>query len=312
MTHHQNNPLPTALQFLFIPTGLMLAFFVWPLLQTVWMSLHDYSHHIQSPAFIGLGNYTRLFQNPEFWQATWNTALLWLLVVPALVILPVFLAALVNQPLPGVSGFRLLLYLPVVVSMVVVGLAWKWLYAQDGLLNALLTQFNLPAINWLLDPKIALVAVAIVIIWKGAAYYMMMYVSQLQSQSKTLYEAASLDGANRWQQLWHVTIPHLRPMMLFVLMISTIGCLKVFTEIYVLTGGGPLGQTQTLVYFIYTRAFDYLDLGTACAAGLVFMLILGSISLVQFKLGQQRDGGTRQNQTKQEKQIKHIKEGGFA
>lgn len=269
-----------------LPLLLMVAFFVYPLFQTVWMSLHDYSHNIQSPAFIGLANYTHLFANPEFWQASWNTALLWLLVVPALVILPIFLATLVNQPLPGVSGFRLLLYLPVVVSMVVVGLAWKWLYAQDGLLNALLAKIGIAPINWLLDPNIALIAIAIVIVWKGAAYYMMMYVSQLQSQNQSLYEAASLDGANRWQQLWHVTLPHLRPMMLFVLMISTIGCLKVFTEIYVLTGGGPLGQTQTLVYFIYTRAFDYLDLGTACAAGLVLMLVLGSISFVQFKLGQ--------------------------
>lgn len=280
--HNRVSPL-NALQFLSLPILLMGAFFVWPLLQTVWMSLHDYSHDLQTPAFIGLSNYTQLLANPEFWQATKNTVLLWLWVVPTLVILPIFMAALVNQPLPLMGGLRLVLYLPVVVSMVVVGLAWKWLYAQDGLLNEILGRFGIPTINWLLDPNIALFAVALVIIWKGAAYYMMMYVSQLQSQSNSLYEAASLDGANRLQQLWYITIPHLRPMMLFVSMISTIGCLKVFTEIYVLTGGGPLGQTQTLVYFIYKRAFDYLDLGTACAAGLLFMLILGSLSWVQFK-----------------------------
>jgi putative chitobiose transport system permease protein len=170
--------------------------------------------------------------------------------------------------------------------MVVVGIAWKWLYAYDGLINYGLTLFGLPKTGWLVNPDIALWAVMLVIVWKGLAYYMMMYLAHLQSISQELYQAAEMDGASRFQKHWHITIPALWPTIIMVAIISTIGSLKVFTEIYVMTQGGPVGSTQTLVYQIYEQAFQSLDLGLASAGGLVLMVILIVMSLIQLRFSE--------------------------
>jgi len=253
------------------------------------MSLLDYGQNLVSPRFIGLGNYQTLFSNAEFWNACRNTLVFMLGVVPAMAILPIGLAVLLNTPLRGIAVFRLLIYLPVVISMVVVGIAWKWLYAKDGLLNDVLARLGFSPINWLVNPDIAMFAIMAVVVWKGVAYYMMMYLAQLQSTSKELYEAAKIDGASVWQSHWHVTLPHLRPTMLLVMVISTIGSLKAFTEMYVMTRGGPIGATETWVYFIYKRAFEHLDLGIACAAGLVLMLVLIGLSAIQLTVFKTED-----------------------
>nr|MBX2861896.1 sugar ABC transporter permease [Vampirovibrio sp.] len=258
--------------YLVAPLILMVCFFFVPCWQAFEMSLLDYGQDLYRPAFVGVDNYQRLFTSEAFWQALTNTLVFLLGVVPAMVALPIGLAVLLNGRITGMGVFRILIYLPVVVSMVVVGIAWKWLYAYDGLINYGLTQLGLPKVPWLVHPDIALAAVMIVVVWKGLAYYMMMYLANLQSLGQELYEAAEIDGAGLVQKHWHVTIPHLRPTMLLVALISTIGCLKVFTEIYVLTRGGPVGSTRTLVYYIYQQAFENLDLGIACAAGLVLMV----------------------------------------
>lgn len=265
-------------------------FFVGPMVAASWMSLLDYRHALSDPLFVGLENYARLLSSPPFWQAVWNTLLFWLAIVPAIVVLPLGLAVFLNRQFMGMGLVRLLLYLPVVTSLVVVGLAWKWLYARDGLINGLLTSIGLPAVDWLTHPDVALVAVSLVVIWKGLAYYMMMYLAHLQSLDDGQLEAARLDGANTWQRLVYVVVPHLRPMMAFVLVMSTIGTLKLFTEIYVLTGGGPLGRTQTWVYYLFEAAFGTLDLGLACAAGLLLMVVLLLVSWGQFKLMEATDG----------------------
>ncbi len=275
--------------YLAVPLILMGFFFFYPLFLTFKMSLFDYTHDLYHPEFIGFNNYIRLFSSAQFWQAASNTLIFMLGVVPAMMVLPILLAILVNGNLKGIQFFRVLIYLPVVVSMVVVGLAWKWMYAKDGIINHVLNSLHLPAIDWLVSPDIALYAVMIVIIWKGLAYYMMMYLAQLQSVPQELYEAAKIDGANALQSHWHVTLPHLRPTLLLVAIISTIGSLKVFTEIYVMTGGGPIGSTRTLVYYIYERAFENLDLGIASAAGLILMGVLLLLSLIQIKYFQKQE-----------------------
>jgi putative chitobiose transport system permease protein len=280
--------MPYAL--LALPIGALLIFFVAPMVSAGWMSLHDYRNELTQPAFVGLSNYGRLLVSPLFLQAAWNTLLFWLAIVPAMVVLPLGLAVFLNRQFVGMGVVRLLMYLPVVTSLVVVGLAWKWLYARDGLINGLLGMLNIPPVDWLTHPDVALVAVSLVVVWKGLAYYMMMYIAHLQSLDTNLLEAARLDGASQWQQLCHVTVPHLRPMMAFVLVMSTIGTLKLFTEIYVLTGGGPLGSTQTWVYYLYEQAFGYLDLGLACAAGLLLMVVLLLVSWGQFTLMEAADG----------------------
>lgn len=253
---------------------MMGLFFGIPLVMTAWMSLLDYSENLYTPAFVGLSNYNALFSSATFWGALKHTFVFLLGVVPSMVVLPIFLALLTNGNLPGISLFRSLIYLPVVVSMVVVGIAWRWLYAREGLLNWLLSLIGVSKVGWLVNPDIALFSVMLVVIWKGLAYYMMMYLAHLQTLSEQLHEAARIDGAGFWQRQWYITLPHLKPTMIMVAIISGIASLKAFTSMYVMTGGGPVSSTKTLVYFIYERAFENLDLGIACAAGMLLMLLL--------------------------------------
>jgi putative chitobiose transport system permease protein len=278
--------------YLILPALFMIGFFFLPLLMAFRISLSDYSHSIYQPALIGFANYTHLAHSSPFWNSLKNTFVFLLGVVPAMVVIPIFLALLLNGKLKGIAVFRSLIYMPVVISMVVVGIAWRWLYADDGLINWFLSLLHIDKIGWLVNPDIALYSVMIVVVWKGMAYYMMMYLAHLQSLSQELYEAAEIDGANLWQKHWNVTLPHLRPTMVMVGIISTIGSLKVFTEIYVMTRGGPVNATKTLVYYIYERAFENLDLGVASAAGIVLMLILLVFSILEMKLSPKEDAGS--------------------
>lgn len=272
--------------YLAIPLLLLVVFFIVPVVMAFQMSMLDYGQDLYNPDFVGLANYTKLAESPLFWNSLGVTFLFVLGVVPAMCTLPMILAILVNGQLKGISVFRTLIYIPVIVSMVVVGIAWKWLYAYDGLINYFLTLLNLPKVGWLVSPDIAVYAVMIVVIWKGLAYYMMMYLAHLQGIPQELYQAAEIDGANTWQKHWYVTLPSVWPTLVMVAIISTIGSLKIFTEIYVMTQGGPVGSTQTLVYYIYQRAFENLDLGVACAAGLVLMVILLVMSIIQMRFSE--------------------------
>lgn len=279
----------TPYYYLLLPAIFMLAFFVVPLVMAFQISLLDYSHDLYTPAFVGFKNYITLSQAEPFWSSLKNTFIFLLCVVPAMITLPIILALLVNGNLKGMTLFRSLIYIPVVTSIVVVGLTWKWMYADDGLFNWFLSLFHIPKVGWLVNPDVALYSVMIMVVWKGLAYYMMMYLAHLQSLSQDLYEAADIDGANLWQKHLNVTLPHLRPTMVMVAIISTIGCLKVFAEVYVMTRGGPVGATKTLVYYIYERAFENLDLGIASAAGIVLMLILLVLSVIEMQVSHKEE-----------------------
>lgn len=288
-----NNINLTGLQpwlYLALPLLGVFLFFYWPLGQAIESSLLDYSHDLYAPEFVGLANYQALFTNGTFWDSLLHTLIFWLGVLPALLILPIPMALLLNQPLTGVTVFRLLIYTPVLLSMVVVGLTWKWLLAYDGLFNSWLTALGLPKLPWLTHPVLALVAIGIVVVWKGLAYYMMLYLTQLQTLNKDLYEAAALDGAEGWKKHWYITLPHLRPTLLLALVLCSIGSFKLFTEVYVMTRGGPIQATETLVYFVYKKAFEELDLGLACAAGLVLALLLLGFAWLQLKCFDEQEG----------------------
>jgi putative chitobiose transport system permease protein len=266
--------------YLALPLSLLLVFFLLPLLWAFWMSCFDYTT-LWAPRFIGFDHYSALLHSAEFWQCLKNTVILAFLVVPAMIILPLPIAVLVNQSLRGMALFRAVLYFPVLISAVVAAILWKWLYAEKGLINFALTSVGLPAVDWLVSPDWVLLAIAIMIIWKGLGYYMMLYLASLQSVNQELYEAATVDGANAVQKHWAVTFPHLKSTMALVAIVSTIGLLKAFGEIYVLTKGGPVGSSMTLVYQIYETAFGLLDPGRASALGFVLMLILLALSSLQ-------------------------------
>ena len=199
-----------------------------------------------------------------------------------MVIIPLIVAILLNQKIKGVTLYKILIYLPVIVSIVVAAIAFKWLFAQQGVLNYALDIFHIPPQGWLTDPNIALYSVILVTVWKGIGYYMMIYLSALMGVPKDLYEACDVDGANTFVKHLTVTLPHLMPTIGLVTTVSSISAMKVFVEIYVMTKGGPLDSSKTIVYYIYERAFENLDLGFASAASVLLLIIVLVMSIVNF------------------------------
>ncbi len=266
--------------FLLPAAAVLIVFFFIPFFQTIWLSFFDYSSSIYNPSFNGIDNYIKLFKEPIFYKVMFNTFMYLIIAVPFLVIFPLFIAILINQKIKGITLYKILIYLPVIISIVVAAIAFKWLYANEGVLNYLLSVFNIDAIGWLTDTKWALFSVALVTIWKGIGYYMMIYLASLMSVPQDLYEAADIDGANFWHKHLTVTIPHIMPTIALVSTISTISAMKVFAEIYVMTKGGPLNSSKTIVYYIYERAFENLDLGYASALAVVLLIVVMIFSLI--------------------------------
>lgn len=254
-------------------------FFFIPFFQTFLLSFNDYSN-IYSAEYIGLQNYITLFKSPIFYKVMLNTFLYLILTVPILVTVSLFLAILINQKIRGVTLYKILIYFPVIVSIVVAAIAFKWLYAQHGILNYGLSVIGISPIGWITDPKYSLISVALVTIWKGLGYYMMIYLAALMSVPNDLYEACDIDGANFFQKHLTVTIPQIMPTVALVSTISAISALKVFAEIYVMTKGGPLNSSKTIVYYIYERAFENLDLGYSSALAVILLIIVMAFSLV--------------------------------
>lgn len=268
--------------YLFILPAIVILtiFFFIPFFQTIGLSFYNYSNSIYNPRFAGLQNYVQILHSGIFYQVMGNTFLYLIIAVPFLVIFPLFLAVLINQKIRGITLYKILIYLPVIVSIVVAAIAFKWLYAQEGILNYFVSLLGFNPIGWLTDSRFALLSVAIVTIWKGVGYYMMIYLAALMSVPQELYEACDIDGANFLTKHLTVTIPQILPTIALVSTISIISAMKVFVEIYVMTKGGPLNSSKTIVYYIYERAFENLDLGYASALAVVLLIVIMAFSLV--------------------------------
>lgn len=268
--------------YLFILPAIVILtiFFFIPFFQTIGLSFYNYSNSIYNPQFAGLQNYVQILHSGIFYQVMGNTFLYLIIAVPFLVIFPLFLAVLINQKIRGITLYKILIYLPVIVSIVVAAIAFKWLYAQEGILNYFVSLLGFNPIGWLTDSRFALLSVAIVTIWKGVGYYMMIYLAAIMSVPQELYEACDIDGANFLTKHLTVTIPQILPTIALVSTISIISAMKVFVEIYVMTKGGPLNSSKTIVYYIYERAFENLDLGYASALAVVLLIVIMAFSLV--------------------------------
>lgn len=266
--------------FLLPAVVILLLFFFIPFAETIILSFKDYSTDLYAPGFIGLDNYVTLLKSKEFYKVIWNTFLYLIGAVPILATVPLVLAILINQKIRCLNLYKVLIYLPVIVSIVVVAIAFKWLYATQGILNYIAELFGISAIDWLTSPDVAIWSVIIVTIYKGIGYYMMIYLSALIGAPKDLLEAAEVDGASLIQKHLNVTIPYLMPTIALVVTVSSISALKVFAEIYVMTRGGPLDSTKTIVYYIYERAFENLDLSLASAASVILLVIVMAFSAV--------------------------------
>ena len=234
--------------------------------------------------FVGLANFERLITDPMVRRVLITTFLYLVGVVPPIVLSSLGLAVLVNQGLPGRDLLRAAFYTPVLVSIVVAAIAFRWLYAENGLINgwlaALLGEAFTP-IGFLTSPLLALPAVMLVTLWKGMGYYMVIFLAGLQGIPRDLYEAAELDGSHGWRQHLDITLPLLRPYVTLVAVVSSIAATKVFEEVFLMTQGGPADATRTIVYYVYDQAFAELEISYACTLGLALFLLVLLLTLLR-------------------------------
>jgi putative chitobiose transport system permease protein len=255
-----------------------------PTLNAFYYSFTEY--HVFAPAeWIGLENYRTMAEDDKFWKSLGNSLKYFLITVPIITIVPLFLAMLVNRKIRGINLFRVLYYLPVITAMVAVAILWKFLYHPTGLINAFLNYIGIKSeINWLLNTKTALPAISILESWKAMGFYMLIYLAGLQMVSKELIEAAKIDGASKARIVWHVYLPQLRPVFAVTLVMATLGTIQMFTSVYIMTGGGPLDSTMSLPLYIYQTAFEELNMGYATAMGIVLWIILMILTIINYKI----------------------------
>jgi len=263
-------------------------FWLYPLIYAFYLSLCDYETLTSNTRFVGFDNYKRVFTDPLFWRALKNTAIFAFVTVPITTALALFFANLLNNKLVKFkSFFQSVFFVPSITSLVVISIVFVNLYSSDGYINNLLKFLHLPypKLGWLQNEYTALPAIMIMDIWMSTGYYMILFLAAMQSIPKEYYEVAELYSANAWQKFWKVTFPSIRPMFLFVIVLNSIKSFQIFVEIYIMTKGGPLNSTTTLVYLIYENAFVKIDqMGYASAiAFIVFFLLLG-LSFLQLKL----------------------------
>jgi putative chitobiose transport system permease protein len=242
---------------------------------------------LTAPQWVGWGNYEALFQDDLFWRGLRNS-FLYLIVTPILIALSIALAIVVNRKLRGIFIFRTLYYIPAVTSVVAVGMIFEFIFADpNGLINGVLLSTGLidRPINFLTHPDSTLISIMLVTIWRGIGFYMIIFLAALQAVPEELYEAAAIDGANRFQQHWYITVPGIRPSIIFVAIISSISALKVFEEIWVMTDGtaGLLDSALTLMFYLYRQAFVNLEMGYAAAIAVVFAIITMVFSFLNLR-----------------------------
>jgi ABC-type sugar transport system permease subunit len=274
--------------FLLVPLVAMVAFLFIPMVVSFWWSLTDYTG-LQAPQFVGLGNYIQLFtDDPIFIKTLINTTLFVLMGMGIGPSLGLLTALLLNQKVRFQSVFRTAYYLPVMTSLVVVSTIWVMLYNRNGLLNSVVTGLGFPKVGWLSDPKISLVSVALASIWQGFGFETVIFLAALQSIPRELYEAAMIDGADPVQRFWNITLPSLRHVILFVYIYGIIGSYQVFDQIYVMTAGGPVYSTSTIVHYLFTKFMDF-RLGYASAIAYILFAILVLFSFLQWRFFTERN-----------------------
>ena len=273
--------------YLFLAPGLIhfLIFTLFAVSFAFYISFHKWNIIQPAKPFVGLDNYVRLFSDPRFLRAVTNT-LLFMIGVPLNLLAGLSVALLLNTKVRGQGLYRTLFYIPVVTPLVVSSIIWKWVYQGDyGLLNSYLLKFHIieSKIVWLADPNLALPALIIMGIWGGTGGTMVIYLAGLQSIPEEMYDAAKVDGASAWQRLLYITIPLLRPTTFFLTITGVIGTFQIFTEVYIMTNGGPLNRTTTIGFYLYDRAFRQLDMGYATAMAFALFAMIFVFTVLQWK-----------------------------
>ena len=237
---------------------------------------------VTAPSFAGFDNLRLLVNDGRFWRAVANTFVFLSIHVPLQIVTALGLALALNRKLAGRGFWRAAFFLPVVISGAVVAILWSNLYATDvGLINKLLVKIGLTPVSWLTDPNTAMPAIAVMVTWKNVGFYVIIYLAGLQYIPRSCQEAIEIEGASAWQRFRYLTLPSLLPQTILVVTLSTINGFQLFIEPYVMTGGGPLRRTYSVVLYLYTNAFAYQKMGYAATIGVALALIIGAVVLVQ-------------------------------
>jgi len=286
--HFKNVYIPYL--FLLPAVGLLFLFLFVPVILSFLISFTNWNIYAFSDLsrinFIGLQNYISLFKDNVFWKAMMNTIIFAGVGVPANIVVALFMAVLLNESfLKGRTFFKASFFMPVITTLVAVAVIWRWIYNPEyGLLNYVLKLLSLPTQDWLGSTKFALPALILMSVWKNFGYNMVIFLAGLQTIPKSLYEASSIDGANKWEQFVYITLPSLKPTMFFVTIMSTIGYLQFFAEPYIMTKGGPLNSTLSVVYYLYQNGFKFFQLGYATSIAYILFLFIFILTLIQMKL----------------------------
>ncbi len=258
-------------------------FVFFPIAYLAYLSLTQGSFTRSGVQWVGLQNYERLLATPDFWQVLGNTVYFTGATVLPSLALPLGLAVLLNRAVKFRDWLRTAYFIPSITSLVAVGLGWRWLFQTDGPVNAALGWLGLAPIPWLGSTTWAMPVLIVFSIWKQLGFNLVVFLAGLQTIPQSRYEAAELDGANGWQQFWYITLPGLRPTLIFAIITTTLFTLRSFEQPYVITGGGPLNTTNLLVYYIYTEAFAQFDFGYAAAAATLLLLVTLLLVYLQFR-----------------------------
>jgi len=293
--------------FLILPTYLILfTFIIVPIFFAFYLSFNKWNL-LGTMKYVGISNYKKLFQMEEFWKALVNTFYYSFITVPLGICISLVLALLLNTRIKGLMFYRTAYFMPVMTSVVASAFIWQWIFqSQNGILNYLFGMIGLQQLSWLNEPKgiftvifesmgvtiprwlggpsVTLVAISIMSIWKNTGYYMIIFLAGLQNIPKTLYEAAEIDGAGPVKKFFSITLPILSPTTFFVLIMAVIVSFQVFEQVAVTTQGGPLNSSLVLVYFIYERAFKFLEVGYASSAAYILFAIVIILTYFQVRL----------------------------
>jgi putative chitobiose transport system permease protein len=279
---------PRTTPYLFLLPALVLlgVFVFYPIVAVFWFSLTDYDI-VRPPVFVGLDNFARLLDDDTFKLALLHS-FVYLLVTPILIVLSICLAIIVNRKLRGMHIYRALYFVPAISGSIAIGLSWRWLFDRSGVINSILQSWGVidEPVQWLATPALVLPIAMLLTIWAGIGYYSVIFLAGLQNVPEELYDAARIDGCNDFQKHRYVSIPALRPQIVFVAVISSLAALKVFDEIYVLTNrtGGILDSGVTMVFYLWEQAFVRSNAGYASAIAIVLLVITLGFSIVNVRL----------------------------
>jgi multiple sugar transport system permease protein len=272
--------------YLFIsPAAALIVLFSYiAIIFSLYISLFDWDIVTDSRKYLGLANFRRALGDPVVGTSFVNTAVYVLGTVPTVIVGALLLAVLGKQVQRGRAVFRTIYFIPTITPLVVTSMIWIWIYESSGVLNALLGTFGIDGPNWLFTRSTAMPSVVILSVWAALGYYMIIFMAGLADIPEVFYEAAKVDGANRWQGFWYITVPLLRNSLIFALVTLTIVAFQVFTQVFILTQGGPANATTTVQVLIYRHAFQFLEMGYAGAISWLLFAVIFAFTAIQLKL----------------------------